>query len=230
MRSPSTWLDALGWRERPVLLATLAGAGVLWAVLALTGISLPGGIRELDMRLLLLLRTPGAPSEPLGPAWFQEAVRDVSGLGGNSVLAIMTLSAAGYLVTGGRRRAALVLVGSVALALLATTLLKIGIDRPRPDLVPHATRVFTQSFPSSHATMSAVVYLTLGALLSDTQTSRAIRIYIALVALLLTLVVGASRVYLGVHWPSDVVGGWVIGAVWALASRGLLTAATRDKG
>ncbi|WP_426959868.1 phosphatase PAP2 family protein [Muricoccus radiodurans] len=100
--------------------------------------------------------------------------------------------------------------------MIASSLLKIGYDRPRPDLVPHAVEVYTASFPSGHAMLSAVTYLTLGALLMRVQPSRRVRSFVLGMAILTTLMVGISRVYLGVHWPTDVMAGWCFGAGWAV--------------
>jgi undecaprenyl-diphosphatase len=100
--------------------------------------------------------------------------------------------------------------------MLLSTLLKLGFERPRPDLVPHAVVVYTASFPSGHAMLSAVTWLTLGALLMRVEPRRRVKAYVLALAVLTTLLVGASRIYLGVHWPTDVLAGWCIGAAWAL--------------
>jgi undecaprenyl-diphosphatase len=109
----------------------------------------------------------------------------------------------------------LVLV-SVAGGLLLSTLFKEAFDRPRPDLVTHGATVYTASFPSGHSMMAAVTYLTLAVMYARVEPRRAVKIYLIAVASLIILLVGASRVYLGVHWPTDVLAGWLAGATWAL--------------
>jgi undecaprenyl-diphosphatase len=106
---------------------------------------------------------------------------------------------------------------SVGGGTLLSTLLKLGFDRPRPDLVAHLVDVRTLSFPSGHAMLSAVTYLTIGVLVARVSPKRRIKVYVTAVALVLTLAIGLSRVYLGVHWPTDVLAGWSIGAAWAMA-------------
>jgi undecaprenyl-diphosphatase len=115
-----------------------------------------------------------------------------------------------------KAHAALFVVAAVGGGMLLSTLLKMGFDRPRPDLVPHGALVYTASFPSGHATLSAVVYLTLGALLARVQPRFVLKFYLLGLAIVLTVTVGVSRVYLGVHWPTDVLAGWALGAAWAL--------------
>jgi undecaprenyl-diphosphatase len=123
-----------------------------------------------------------------------------------------------------------------ALMLLAATLggtaisegLKMGFNRPRPDLVAHVVETTSMSFPSGHAMLSAVTYLTLGALIARTQEKKRLRGYVLGAAVLLTLLIGASRVYLGVHWPTDVLAGWCLGAAWALLCWAVATWLTRS--
>lgn len=197
-------------------LLTFAGGGFFaWAFIALADEVQEGATYALDRALLLALRNPADLSDPLGPSWLEEATRDITGLGGYTVLTIVTLAAIAYLLMAGKRAAALLVIISVVGGMLLSTGLKIGFERPRPDLVPHETRVYTASFPSGHAMLSAVTYLTLGALLARVQARRRITAFIMGLAVVITLLIGASRVYLGVHWPSDVLAGWSVGAAWA---------------
>jgi undecaprenyl-diphosphatase len=105
---------------------------------------------------------------------------------------------------------------SIVGGLLLSSGLKAMVSRPRPDVVPHLSIVYTSSFPSGHSMLSAVVYLTLGSLLAATTQQTVLRIYVLAVAVLLSVIVGVSRVYLGVHYPTDVLAGWVAGLGWAL--------------
>ena len=129
---------------------------------------------------------------------------------------LVTLCATAYFLLHGRYPEAGLLLVAVVGGILLTALLKLGFDRPRPDLVPHLAQVFTASFPSGHAKLSAVTYLTLGALLARIHSQVRVKAYLLLLGLLLTLLVGVSRVYLGVHWPTDVLAGWMLGGAWAL--------------
>jgi undecaprenyl-diphosphatase len=199
-------------------LVSLAGCGFFaWAFVAVADEVREGETHALDSRLLLALRDPQDPANPLGPTWLEESARDITGLGGHAILTLMTLAAVIYLLMAGKRGAAVLVVAAIAGGMLLSTGLKLGFERPRPDLVPHATRVYTASFPSGHAMLSAITYLTLGALLTRVQKRRRIRAFIMGLAVALTLLVGISRVYLGVHWPSDVLAGWTGGAAWAFS-------------
>jgi len=170
----------------------------------------------LDKAVLMALRTPGNPADPIGPAWLEEAARDVTALGSFSVLTILVLVVVIHLFLIGRQRTGWFLALSVIGGTIMSTTLKSFYDRPRPDLTGVA-RVFTASFPSGHATVSAVVYLTLGALLAEMAERRSQQVLYLGSAIFLAVIVGMSRVYLGVHYPTDVIAGWSIGAGWALA-------------
>lgn len=197
-------------------LATVAAVGLLgWAFVALAGQVLDGDPLRFDRAILLALREPGNLADPIGPTWLEESARDFTGLGGHAILGLMVLATIGYMLLTGRRHAAWLVVAAVGGGMVLSALLKLGFSRPRPDLVPHAVRVYTASFPSGHAMLSAVTYLTLGALLARVHSGRRVKLFFLGLAIALTLLIGASRVYLGVHWPSDVLAGWCGGAAWA---------------
>lgn len=202
--------------ERATLVALLTLIGGLVAFALLADEVGEGGTRNFDEWVLLALRTPGDPSDPLGPRWLEEAVRDVTALGGTTVLALIVLIVSGYLVLTGKRHAAIATVISVVSGVLLSQAMKMAYARPRPGLVPHGVEVYSASFPSGHSMMAAIVYLTLAAMLVRTQADRRVKAYCLAVAVLLTLLVGMSRVYLGVHWPTDVLAGWALGAAWAM--------------
>ena len=199
-----------------VLLAGAIVAGGLWGFVELSELARDTSAHAFDTRILLMFRTPGDPDNPIGPLWVEEAMRDITALGSASVLILITAGVVLYLLMTGRRSAALLVFVSVAGGQVLSSLLKLGIDRPRPELVSHLAEVYTMSFPSGHAMLSAVTYLTLGALLARIEKRRATKIYVLSVAVLITVLVGASRVYLGVHWPSDVLAGWCAGFAWAM--------------
>lgn len=203
-------------QEYFTLLLLLLTAGAIWAFIELADEVIEGETRAIDEAILRALREPGDPSQPLGPIWLEEVFRDFTALGGAGVLMALTLAVAGFLGLQRKYRSMGILLVAVGSGLVLSLLLKIGFDRPRPELVPHGTYTFTASFPSGHSMMAAVVYLTLGALLARTQAQKRMKTYILSVAVLVTLLVGISRVYLGVHWPSDVLAGWTAGAAWAL--------------
>jgi undecaprenyl-diphosphatase len=198
------------------LLTLSVVAGALFAFIKLADEVVEGDTHGFDQAVLLALRNPLDPADPIGPDWFELAMKDLTSLGGFTVLTLLTLSAVGYLLMDGKRGAALLLAVSVGGGTILSSLLKIGFDRPRPDLVAHLVDVRTLSFPSGHAMLSAVTYLTIGVLLARVSPRRRLKAYVISVAVLLTLLVGSSRVYLGVHWPTDVLGGWCVGAAWAM--------------
>jgi undecaprenyl-diphosphatase len=206
----------LGRQELTILASMLSVCAILWVFLWLAGEVMEGNTRAFDRALLLALRTPGNLAQPVGPAWLELAARDITSLGGYPVLILVTLAAIGFLLIAGKRHAALLVLVSIGGGMLLSSALKELFDRPRPDLVPHAVQVYTLSFPSGHAMLSAATYLTLGALLARVQPQRWVKVYLLGVAVLLVVLIGASRVYLGVHWPTDVLAGWCVGAAWAM--------------
>ena len=211
------FIRRIGRHERPVLLLVLFASLAAWSFVKIAGEVMEGETRAIDTRILLSLREPNDPADPLGPPAVEEIARDLTGLGGTAILTGLSLAAAGYLALRGKYRVVTFLVAAIGGGIVVSTLLKLGFDRPRPDLVPHGSHVYTASFPSGHSMMSAITYLTLGALLSKVENRRAIRAYFLFLATLTTVLVGCSRVYLGVHWPTDVLAGWTVGAGWAAA-------------
>lgn len=196
----------------------IAAAILLLSSLAFIGIAeevMEGDTLHLDERILLAMRVPGNPSQPIGPAWVEESFRDFTGLGGVGVLGLLTAATLGYLWLMGMRRVALYVLLAIGSGLLVSLALKAGFHRPRPDLVSHGSMAYTASFPSGHSMLSAIVYLTGGAMLALVHRRRAVRLYILGCAVLATVLVGLSRIYLGVHWPTDVLAGWTGGAAWA---------------
>jgi undecaprenyl-diphosphatase len=187
-----------------------------WAFAELTDSVLEHETHAFDRALLLALREPGDPSDPLGPGWMHEVGRDVTALGGVAVLGLLTAAVLGYLWIRRQHRAASVLLAGVLGAALASPLLKRAFDRPRPELVPHMAEVYSASFPSGHAMMSAATYLLLGMMLARVHRERRVRAYLVAASTLIALLVGVSRVYVGVHWPTDVLAGWALGALWAI--------------
>ena len=209
-------LSWLGHREFSVLLALFLAMGSVWAFVEIADEVVEGDTLAYDRSILLAMRSPSDPADPLGPGWVEELGRDLTALGGVGVLLMLSLAVVGYLLLQQRRRTALVVVLAIGSGLILSTVLKFAFERPRPDLVPHGSIVYTASFPSGHSMMAAATYLTLGALLARTERRWRMKAYLLLVATVLTLLVGVSRVYLGVHWPTDVLAGWTAGAGWAL--------------
>jgi undecaprenyl-diphosphatase len=210
-------LDWLGGHETGLLLTLVAIAAGVWLFGALASEVGEGETRNFDTRILLSMRHPGDLT-PLGPPPVQEAARDITALGGLVVLTILTLSTTIFLALDGKSHMALFLVVSVVGGEGLSVVLKDFFDRPRPEIVPHAAYASSTSFPSGHSMMSALTYLTLGALLSAYHKRKSLKAFFLLTASLLVFLIGVSRVYLGVHWPTDVLAGWTAGGTWALIS------------
>jgi undecaprenyl-diphosphatase len=210
-------------RLEPVALsAVVLAAGLLLIFVRLANVVGNAGTPAFDEWLIVVLRTPGNLADPVGPRWLEEMMRDFTALGSTGVLTVLVLAVAGFLAMTRKGHAAVLVLLSVAGGVLVSQTMKWAYARPRPDLVPHSAEVFTASFPSGHSMMSAVVYLTLGALLARTQQDRSVKAYVLAVAVTLTVLVGVSRVYLGVHWPTDVLAGWTLGGLWALICLSLM--------
>ena len=213
-RAMAVWLR-LRLNEVAPLAALLALSGLGYGFFALAHEVGEGSTAVLDRRILLGLRDPANLADPIGPRWLEETMRDITGLGSVFTVLFLTGAVAAYLALTERRRIALFVVAAVGGGELLSTVLKLFYQRPRPDLVPHGMEVFTASFPSGHATMSAIAYLTLATLVARIDRNRGVKALVLGLGVAMTLLVGISRIYLGVHWPSDVLAGWCIGAAWA---------------
>lgn len=181
-----------------------------WGLIGLTDTVVEGGTQHFDDRVILWCY------QHQGPKWLQDSGRDLTALGGVTVLTLVVLAVVGYLLIARKRGVAVLVVVAVAGGLIISTAIKHVVHRERPPRQYQAAYVFTASFPSGHSMLSAVTYLTLGALLAQVSRGRAVRIYFVLVAIALTFLVGVSRVYLRVHWPTDVLAGWTAGLVWSI--------------
>jgi undecaprenyl-diphosphatase len=173
------------------------------------------GSSALDSALVMLFRDPANPSMPIGPAWFREMMRDLTALGSFIGLGVATVIAVLTLRLCGHRPLAIGLLASVLLATAASTVLKLAFGRERPDIVEHAALTFTASFPSGHAFLAAVVLLSIASFVGIASHRADIARLCLWVAWTLMIAIGLSRVYLGVHWPSDVLGGWCLGVAWS---------------
>ena len=202
----------------PLFLGLLLLVAALWVFVQVADEVHEGETHHLDREVVRSLRDPKELTRPVGPHWLPETARDATALGGVPVLGFVTLAVAGFLALSGRHRSLWLVLGATLGGLVLSLLLKEGFARPRPDVVPHLTKTLTASFPSGHAMLSAVVYLTLGLQLSALVPRRRLKVYVLAIALLLTLIIGLSRVYLGVHYPTDVLAGWAAGLAWAVAS------------
>ncbi len=227
MKSPATYrlaawaARALRWLRTNVDLFTLIVLAILvitsWVVAELADEVQEGATHRWDNWVLRQFRRPADITTPIGPEWFRDAWRDITALGSSAVLALVTLGVAGYLLLRRQHHTLVLLViatlGGAGLALLLKSL----FSRPRPPFASEDIYTMTSSFPSGHSMLSAVVYLTLGALLARTTNRYRHKVYFLGVAVVVTGLIGFSRVYLGAHYPTDVLGGWGFGLIWALA-------------
>ena len=202
--------------EFPILLAGLVVAGGLWGFVELMEVARAGTPRSFDADILLAFRQAGQPNVPVGPLWLEGAMRDITSLGSASVLVLITTATIIYFLLVRRWATALLIFVAVAGGQVLSSLLKVGIDRPRPELVSHLVTETSLSFPSGHAMLSAVTYLTLGSLAARFLPGRVAKVYVLSLSVLVAILVGISRIYLGVHWPSDVLAGWCAGFAWAM--------------
>ena len=188
--------------------ASVGAAGI--AVVLLIGLAIGHWPFAFDRAIIVGLRDWG------GPSWLPKVAADVTALGGGVILTIVVLLATGLLAVQRLWLSAAATLAASISGGLVVSLVKTEVARPRPDLVDHLVQVSNMSFPSGHSANSAIVYLTLAGLASQVTVSAAARRYILVMAILMVGAIGCSRVYLGVHWPSDVLAGWSFGTLWAL--------------
>ena len=171
--------------------------------------------QRFDRIVLEAVRVPGAPHDPIGPEWAEIALLDLTALGSIAVLASVTVVVCGFLFIRRRGIAAMFIITTLAGGIALSQTLKRMFGRERPPVEYQAAEAVNASFPSGHAMLSAVVYLTIGAIVARALPQKRLKAYVMIIAVLLTLIVGLSRVYLGVHWATDVMAGWCVGAAWA---------------
>ena len=199
------------------VLGSVAVVGLgIWALLRLGSEMSERETLGFDRALVSALRLPGRPHEPIGPAWLPDTLRDVTALGSTTIITLATLIAAAALLFHRRWGRALVLIAVVVMASLSEDLLKALYNRPRPDFAVVGLYIRSQSFPSGHSTESAALWLTLATIAASFEARAAAKAFWFLLAVAAVMAVGFSRVYLGAHWPTDVLAGWMLGALWAL--------------
>jgi undecaprenyl-diphosphatase len=199
---------------------TLIVAGIVFLAGAVSFVILAeavlaGKTQAFDERIIQGLRDPADPTMPRGSPDWRTAIRDITALGGPAVLVIVSVSTTLFLLLRHRRRTALLMVVLVISGALLSSALKRTFGRDRPDVRSPLVHETSPSFPSGHAQLSAVIYLTLGVMLARSEPRRRLRVFWFGLALLLTLLIGCSRFYLGVHYPTDVMAGWAVGMAWA---------------
>ena len=195
------------------LLTLMCASGLLFFGFIALEIASGGGSR-LDAAILVTLRTPGNLARPVGPSWMLQSAIDLSAHGGFTFIWLFTAATSGFLALVKRWAALGLFLAAILGASVLNALVKFSFHRGRPQVVPHLAEVSNASFPSGHAMISAATYMTVGALLAHTQPSRAVRLYLLSLAAVLSIMIGLSRLYLGVHWPSDVLAGWAFGSAW----------------
>jgi undecaprenyl-diphosphatase len=221
MRVPllKPWVDrwrARAWPELPVLVAIVLIAALSWGFVELADEVLGGDTQHFDQAVIGALRDPVDPRLPRGPAWLADTARDITALGSPAVLALTVVVVTGYLAMLRRWRTIAVLLAAVLSGAILTTLLKQGFGRERPPAGSALQGTHSLSFPSGHSLSAALVYLTLGAMLARVMPTWKLHLYFIGMAILVAILIGCTRVYLGVHYPTDVLAGWAVGAAWAL--------------
>jgi undecaprenyl-diphosphatase len=210
-----SWLTRLERHELGWLLVGLGACVLLLVFLKLSSAVMEGETLAFDREIVLAFRKADDPSRPIGPPWMASAMMDLTALGGPTVIGLAVVGIIGFMVLQTRYWTAFFIFLTAASGEVVSYVLKGLFFRPRPDVVPHLREAFSTSFPSGHAMQSAIIYLTLGAMLMRVAERRLTKIYCFTAAAVLTFLVGLSRIYLGVHYPTDVLAGWIVGLIWA---------------
>ena len=222
MPDPTAPLVAMSTRPAParrppwLLVAGTAVAAALLLLLYIASTVRSGAGLSFDRALMLAMRVPGHPAVPAGGPGTAAAMRDLTALGSGTVLTLVVTLVAAFLILKRQWRAVTLAVVAVVSGSLTISLLKWFFARARPTLVEQLVHETSKSFPSGHAGNSAIVYLTLASLMFPVIRETRVRVFVVAAAMALVGAIGISRVYLGVHWPSDVLGGWLFGSLWAL--------------
>ena len=213
----ATWIQSLRFPERSILFALLFMAVTIWAFIEISDTVSDGEITSFDQSILMFLRQPENLHEPRGPAWLHQAAIDITALGGGTVITLVSGAVILFFWLQRKYGLMILVIVSISGGALLTTFLKDRFQRERPSLVPHLAEVTSPSYPSGHSTLSTITFLTLASLLARSTKNKSEKIYFIVLAVLLSFFIGLSRIYLGVHYPTDVLAGWCTGIVWALA-------------
>jgi len=205
-----------GQRFLFLVLALVFLTAFIWGLVVLTREVKLGHTQKTDEQIMIALRSPEHVDDPLGGLWVEHLARDLTSLGSTYVIILVTLATGGFLAFNNHRRSAVLLLTATASGMVVYYVFKQAIGRPRPELVSHLVHSETPSYPSGHAMLAGLLFFGLALIAGKELASIRLKLYLICVAVLLALAVGASRIYLGVHWATDVLAGWLAGFGWAL--------------
>lgn len=213
-------LPERGWRidQRKALVVAL----LCWLGFAAIAIAVQTDNTQAIDRFGLMFWRGADGMVPRGPEKLLEMVRDVTALGGVLLRNLFALGAVVALLFLRLRREATLLAATVIVGWLVNSGIKQVVGRARPEIVPHLTEAGGMSFPSGHSFNSAVVYIAMALAFATLSARQSVRMTLIGVALLASMAIAWSRVWLGVHWPSDAIAGWLGGAAWAFTAAALL--------
>lgn len=196
------------------LLLELAIIGALVVTFLKIAHEVNEGTESFDHAILLGLRD--TPSDPIGGPGVEAAIMHLSGLGSGAVTTLVAVIAVAFLCLAGRWRFAGLVVACAVGTLLVMMMLKGIYDRPRPTIVTAIDPPGDESFPSGHSMISSALYPTLAVLIARALPTRRLRVFTVACGVFMAGMIGISRLYLGVHYPTDVLAGWTVGCTWAL--------------